>query len=328
MKFLGMFIVNGVVLMVAEKIEWISKTPLGLIIREVKYVIPHYHKGILEIILCLSGNVTVSYCFEEFTLTAGEFILVDKDAHYLYDGKNAVCVSFYFDLSFFKEKYLYIDNLFFVCEGTKQSTVPFNTHNHKYLKAMLLSILIYLLENKDDISQIETKICNIVDNVIRLLLDKFDIMFWYNPGLDINNDAVEMYRKMMGYLSKHHTDKINLETISEKIGLSKVYISEFLSTVSLGFQRMLNYCRASHAAQMLIDTNIKILDISEHCGFSDPKYFYKAFRFWYSCTPNRFRKKYSYPKKPCNQEKILQLNDVSDCIEEIAMKHFVDWFIF
>ncbi len=314
--------------MAVEEIKWINGTPLGLIIRNVNYVAPHYHKGVLEIILCLSGHITVSYCFEEFTLTAGEFILVDKDAHFLCNGVNAVCVSFYFDLSYFRKKYRYIDNLFFVCEGTKQSTVPFNTYNHKHLKAMLLAILIYLADNKDATNQIESKICNIVENIIELLLDKFDIMFWYHPGLHINKSAMEKYRVMTGYLSMHHADKISLESLSEKIGLSKAYISEFLSSVSLGFQKMLNYYRAFQAAQMLIDTNLNILEVSEQCGFSDPKYFYKSFRFWYSCTPNQFRKKYSYSGESCNREEILGLGDISKYIEEITMKHFVEWFVF
>lgn len=310
-----------------EEIKWIPNTPLGLNIREIKHVPPHYHNDILEIIMCLSGQVTVSYCFEEFTLFPGEYILVDKDAHFLYDGKNAVCVSFYFDLLYFKKKYRYINYLSYVCEGTRQSIKPFNTTNHKHLKAMLLALLICLINCNEITEDIELTINEASSKIVQLLMDKFDIIFWYHPNLEINISSLKKYRELVCYLARHHDKKVDLESLSEETGLSKIYISEFLSTVSIGFQRTLHYCRASHAAQLLITTNINILEISEECGFSDPKYFYKAFRFWYLCTPGQFREKYSNSNKHFGQEVQLSLGDISYYITDIVMKHFLEWFI-
>ena len=67
-------------------------------------------KGVLEIIFCLKGSVKFSYAYEEFTLHAGEYISVDKDAYYLYDGQDNMCVSLYFDLLQYEEKYPFIGN--------------------------------------------------------------------------------------------------------------------------------------------------------------------------------------------------------------------------
>ena len=60
-----------------EKINWIEGTPLGVNIREIEYIAPHVHYDIVEITLCLLGEIKMSYCFEEFTLSPGDVILVD-----------------------------------------------------------------------------------------------------------------------------------------------------------------------------------------------------------------------------------------------------------
>ena len=42
-----------------EKINWIEGTPLGVNIREIEYIAPHVHNDIVEITLCLSGEIAL-----------------------------------------------------------------------------------------------------------------------------------------------------------------------------------------------------------------------------------------------------------------------------
>lgn len=305
----------------------IEDTPIDIIIREIDYIAPQVHADVVEIILCLSGEVTISYCFEEFTLKTGEFILVDKDAYYLYNGNGAICASFYIDLSFFKAKYPYIDSLFFVCEGTKESRVPFDTYNHKYLKAMLIALLTYVSENTDLNPDYVDKINKITLNIVDLLVNKFDIIYWYHPDLVIQESALLRHRMMMDYVFKHHTENINISILAEKFNLSDIYISEFISSISLGFRKMLNFIRASDAARLLISTDMNVLSISEACGFSDPKYLYKAFKEWYYCTPNEFRKKYLSEIGNEDVARRLRLSDIVGPLEQMRKEHFIDWFM-
>lgn len=310
-----------------EKIDWIKGTPIGITIREVKYVAPHVHEGVIELILCLTGKITVSYCFEEFTLEQGEFILVDKDAHLMYSGENGICASFYIDLSYFKKKYPYIDSVFFVCEGTRQSKVPYDTYNHKYMKAMLLAILTFVLETPDERRDYLDKISHSASSIVDLLLNKFDIIFWYHPNLSIKADALLRYRMMTDYVSRRQTEKISITDLAEAFQLSNVYVSEFLSSVSLGFRRMLNFTRACSAEKMLINTQLNILDISETCGFSDPKYLYETFETWYRCTPYQFRKKYLSEAGKDNIETYLPIAEIAKPLELMRKEHFIEWFM-
>ena len=78
-----------------KQIQQIGDTALSISVYSVEKAPTKIHsRGILEIIFCLKGSVKFSYAYEEFTLHAGEYISVDKDAYYLYDGKASLCVSF------------------------------------------------------------------------------------------------------------------------------------------------------------------------------------------------------------------------------------------
>lgn len=304
-------------------------TPISILFREIEYEAPHSHEDLLEIILCMAGEINVSYYFEDFTIRTGEFIVVDKDVHYLHKGNNAICTSFYIDLSFFRDKYPYVDSLSFVCEGTAESNVPYNTYKHKHLKAMLIALLTYISENTNlnHESEYVIKINNITENIVDLLVEKFDIIFWYHPDLVIQDTLLLRYREMMDYIFHYRTQNINLNFLARKFNLSENYLSEFFSSISLGFRSMLRYVRAVDAARMLLSSDMNILEISEACGFSDSKYLYKAFNEWYNCTPNKFRKMHLDEIKNDDVFKLLQLSDINEPLEKMRKEHYIDWFM-
>lgn len=77
-----------------KQIKQIGDTPLRISVYSVEQMPTVVHdEGILEIIFCLKGSVKLFYVYEEFLLEEGDFISVDKEAYYLYDGKDNICVS-------------------------------------------------------------------------------------------------------------------------------------------------------------------------------------------------------------------------------------------
>ena len=97
-----------------RQIKQIGDTPVSISVYSVEQTPTTIHDaGTLEIIFCLKGSVKFSYVYEEFVLEEGEFISVDKDAYFLYDGKDNICVSLYFDLKRFQDKYPQINNILF-----------------------------------------------------------------------------------------------------------------------------------------------------------------------------------------------------------------------
>lgn len=279
--------------------------------------------GMLEIIFCLAGTVKFWYAYEEFTLNAGEYISVDRDAYSLHSDEDNVCVSFYIDLKRYKEKYQNIEHLLFVCEGCAQTDTLYPTANHNRLRGVMMAILIFILDH--DIQQNEAIISKGSDAIVDLFLNHFDIIFFHSGKTNLSRDIVERYRKIHVYLDQHYEENISLDNLSESIGLSSGYVSELMRKESIGFRKMLAYIRANKSEWYLINTNHTIVTVSETCGFSDPQYYYKAFKQWYKCTPKQFRKKFI--KESQNNITYHGLDYIRTIVDDSMKSHYMDMFL-
>jgi len=311
-----------------ENIPWIKGTPLGIRIRSIEFVPTHMHENIVEIIFCLKGSVWFSYGYEEFLLSEGEFISVDKDAHFLYDDKaDNTCISFYIDLNWFLEKFPYITSLLFVCEATKESFQTYPTKDHEQMKGILISLLFYLSNHDSSEKDYIQTVIHGTERIVDLFINRFDITFYYNPDLVSKKDLMERNRYMQVYLRAHSSDKITLESMAKDFNLTKSYISEFLRTFEIGFRKSLSYIRANNSERLLLMTDMNIVDISEACGFSDTKYYYNAFKEWYKCTPRQFRTIYRSKMKEESLEKELNMNDVLEPLNQMILNHYLELFL-
>ncbi len=318
--------------------QQIGDTPLSVSVYSVEKAPTKINEnGTLEIIFCLKGSVRFSYAYEEFTLHAGEYISVDRDAYYLYDGKDNMCVSFYFDLTRYEDKYPFIRNNLFVCEGFAESDMPFPTAEHQQLKGMLIAMLRFISEKNENSRSNEkggssenggfAKIEETTGRIVDLFINHFDIFFFHAgelPGRD-NTDTLERLHEVNDYMYKHMKEKITVGDLAAHMNFTEGYMSEYLRKISVGFRSMLSYIRASISERLLLQTDKTILEISEEVGFSDVKYYYSAFRKWYNCTPRQFREQYGR----ASEEKLVyyRLSDISGLIDETMKTHYMETYM-
>lgn len=303
-----------------KQIKKIGDTPLSISVYSVEKSSTTLHeKGILEIIFCLKGSVKFSYSYEEFTLHAGEFISVDQDAYYLYDGKDNLCVSFYFDLKKFEAKYPYICSNLFVCEGCSETTMPYPTEEHNQLKGMMIATLKYILGKGE-----EDTIARLSEKFIDIFIEHFDVMFFHH-NIDISKEFFNRLHDINQYINEHMKEKITIDDLAREFRFAPGYMSEFLRKFSVGFRSMMSYIRANASEYYLLKTDKTILEISEECGFSDVKYYYSAFKRWYKCTPTQFREKYG--KMSEENMQYLELDDILPVLDDLLMKHYMETFL-
>lgn len=304
-----------------KRIRQIGNTPLSISVYSVKQAPTTLHeKGVLEIIFCLKGSVKFSYAYENFTLNAGEYISVDKDAYYLYSGKDNVCVSLYFDLKYFEDKYPFICDNLFVCEGCAESTMEFPTPYHNQLKGMMLALLKCLLEHGD-----EKKVISASEKIIDLFVEHFDIFFFHSKDMSHSDEHFRRTREINQYLCVHMKEKMTIENLANEFKFTPGYMSEFIRKNSVGFRSMVAYIRANHSEYLLLNTNKTILEISEECGFSDVKYYYSAFKKWYKCTPKQFREYYGKIKEE-NLDS-LEPKTILPLVDELMTTHYIETFL-
>lgn len=311
----------------AEKIYWDDNSPINVKVRKIDYIAPHIHEDTVEITMCLEGEIKFSYYFEEFTLKPGDFILVDHDTHYMYDGKDAVCVSYYLNLDYFEKEFPFIKNLLFVCEYTADSSIPYNTYKHKLLKGILLATLLYVLEHPERDADFHEKMTGAARKIMKVIMDNFDIIFFYHPDLQISDKAFMRCRQLMNYMFSHFQEDITISNLATEFNMSEAYTTEFMAKYSLGFRPILAYIRMCHAEKLLLYSDMSIMEVSEACNFSDPKYLYKTFRHWYDCTPTQFRKQYLDEMNKENIAEDLDISELLTPVTEMTKKHFVDMLL-
>ncbi len=317
-----------------ENIMHIKNTPLSISVYAVKEKPLNMHgAGTLEIIFCLTGTVKFAYAYEEFTLNAGEYVSVDRDAYYLYSDGYNMCVSFYVDLMAFREKYPSIEHQLFVCEGCAESTVKNMEKYHDKLRGKLITLLKIILDGNPAEGEGNTeRITAITESIVDLFVSHFNIVVYHYGKNEMPEDVLKRMQEIYAYLGTHFEEKITLNEMASYLGLSSSYLSEFMRTFSLGFRRMLAYIRSNKSEWYLINTDHTIVEISELCGFSDPQYYYSAFKEWYKSTPKQFREK--YVKRTlggsaggiADNTVYYEPRIVRSIVDDLMVKHYINMF--
>jgi YesN/AraC family two-component response regulator len=106
-------------------------------------------------------------------------------------------------------------------------------------------------------------------------------------------------KRILDYAEDHYTEKLLLTDIAKNEDLSLNYLSHlFKNSFSITFQQYVNKLRIEKAKQLIVNSNMKLIDICMECGFSDGKYMNRLFCQQYGCTPKEYRKTRSNTKLP------------------------------
>ncbi len=81
----------------------------------------------------------------------------------------------------------------------------------------------------------------------------------------------------------------SLEQIADSLAMSSRTLRRKLGQQNVRFQDLLDDERRRVAEDLLLNTQMTIQQISEHCGFSDAQNFSQSFRRWQGMSPSQFR---------------------------------------
>lgn len=131
------------------------------------------------------------------------------------------------------------------------------------------------------------------------IVDLDQLCIWLN---DIMNELIEYIfrfsnvkhadaiRKAVDYMRRNYSKKLTLEEVSALAFLSPSYFSKvFKEEMNCNFNNYLNIIRTDKAKQLLMNDNIRLVDIAGVVGFEDQSYFSKVFKRITNMTPGKFR---------------------------------------
>lgn len=95
----------------------------------------------------------------------------------------------------------------------------------------------------------------------------------------------------MDYIRVHYAEKLTLQQLADKAGLSTSYLSgHFSKEAGMTISSYVRKTRINHAKLLLQYMTIPVTEIAYQCGYQDISYFIKEFRKETGCSPVEYRK--------------------------------------
>jgi AraC-like DNA-binding protein len=83
--------------------------------------------------------------------------------------------------------------------------------------------------------------------------------------------------------------EFNVNQIVEKMGMSRsLFYKKFKSLSDQSINDLIKNFRLKKAAKLLADGNLTVSQVAYECGFTDPAYFSRVFKEYYSVAPKDF----------------------------------------
>ena len=125
-----------------------------------------------------------------------------------------------------------------------------------------------------------------IDNYINYLISLIE---------DSSNNYVSKLNitDVIDYIEKHFNEDIYLDILAERFDTNSKYLSRRIKQyIHIGFKDYLLKLRIDHAKKLLVETDMKIIEIASECGIENRSTFIKAFKKSEGITPSEYRHNY------------------------------------
>ncbi|MEA5050159.1 MAG: response regulator [Oscillospiraceae bacterium] len=97
--------------------------------------------------------------------------------------------------------------------------------------------------------------------------------------------------KVVAWMRAHYTDTdLSFESMAASVNFSVSYISALLKkNLNTTFVKYTTSLRMERAKELLSDASLKIIDVAEQLGYSDPYYFSHCFKKYTGISPKEFK---------------------------------------
>ena len=109
-------------------------------------------------------------------------------------------------------------------------------------------------------------------------------------------DAIQ---SAISFIEQHITDDITAEDVANHVNISTYYLSKiFKKEMGVNFITYVTDRKMDLAKEMLVNTDIPVLNIALDLAYNEANYFSKAFKKKTGLTPSEYREKYRNRRIP------------------------------
>ena len=98
-------------------------------------------------------------------------------------------------------------------------------------------------------------------------------------------------KRAVGMVHEYYRNGITLDEIAQRLGITPEYLgTQFHQELKVNFSTYIKTFRMNKAKELLLGTQLKMYEISERVGYSDPKYFSRVFKAETGQLPAEYRR--------------------------------------
>ncbi len=113
---------------------------------------------------------------------------------------------------------------------------------------------------------------------------------------DPHAESCGLEQRLENYIRANYTERLTLEKIARALSVGKTKLCAVTAMHGSTVMTLVNEIRIEEAKKLLETTCLRIRDVSEQVGVSDPNYFTKLFRAYTGETPRDYQKRLSTRK--------------------------------
>jgi len=122
---------------------------------------------------------------------------------------------------------------------------------------------------------------------------KYHVLSADGFSFDIKSIDHERLNTVQDHVGKHYAEKITLKEMSSRVHMTEESFSRFFSKImGKPFFYFLNEYRIRMACQLLIASDLPVVQVAFATGFESLPFFHRQFKKYKHCSPGEFRKNY------------------------------------
>ena len=142
-------------------------------------------------------------------------------------------------------------------------------------------------KNKEDCYELEIK--SLIYHLF-YLLNKYNLVKSISTSHSLSVNATSKIKKILQYITDNYSNQITISDVANVSGFSEYHFMKcFKKHIGMTCIEYINAYRLGKAAELLLDTDMSIMDVSLEVGFNNVSYFNKLFKSKFSVTPKEFR---------------------------------------
>lgn len=260
----------------------------------------HWHDE-MEFILVIEGRLILTLNKTSLIASKGDMILIPPGMLHAIDRDQDHAAEYY--------------NIIFDLKLLGQD-IPSDFCFHRYIKSYLneKTTLPHLLSKDHAIYQ---KLYSSLLTLIEIhhadypgeelyIKSQLFYIFWLLEPLQTKTESSNPYhisqiqkiKDLLLWIHTNYASSLTLKEAADFCGYSASYFSKFFkSFTGTTLIEYRNNYRLKKAGELLLTTNMSIIEISEATGFENHSYFIRQFQKHYKTTPKQYRKQHSFNNK-------------------------------